>query len=71
MGGIELIIDMLPLIIPIVILDVVFKIIVVIDILKEDRRVKGGNKIVWIVVSMVINFGWVIYLIFGKDEWAM
>lgn len=68
MGGIELIIDMLPLIIPIVILDVVFKIIVVIDILKEDRRVKGGNKIVWIVVSMVINFGWVIYLIFGKDE---
>ena len=68
MEGLELIIEMLPLIIPIVLIDLIFKIYVIIDILKEDRKVKGGNKIVWIVVSMVINFGWVIYLIFGKDE---
>ncbi len=68
MDGLELIVEMLPLIIPIVILDLFFKIYVILDILKEDRVVKGGNKIVWIVVSMVINFGWVIYLIFGKDE---
>ncbi len=60
--------DMLPLLIPIILIDWIFKIYVIIDILKEDRKVKGGNKIVWIVVSMVINFGWVIYLIFGKDE---
>jgi hypothetical protein len=62
------IIDLLPLIIPIFLIDLIFKIYVIVDILKEDRMVKGGNKIVWIVVSMVINFGWVIYLIFGKDE---
>ena len=68
MDGLELIIEMLPLIIPIILIDLVFKIIVIIDILKEDRRVKGGNKIVWIVVCMLVNFGWVIYLIFGKDE---
>ena len=60
--------DMLPLLIPIILIDWIFKIYVIIDILKEDRKVKGGNKIVWIVVSMVINFGWIIYLIFGKDE---
>ncbi|KFZ27613.1 MAG: hypothetical protein KQ78_00152 [Candidatus Izimaplasma bacterium HR2] len=60
--------DMLPLLIPIILIDWIFKIYVIVDILKEDRKVKGGNKIVWIVVSMVINFGWVIYLIFGKDE---
>jgi hypothetical protein len=68
MGEFTLLIELLPLIIPIFLIDLFFKIYVIIDILKEDRMVKGGNKIVWIVVSMVINFGWVIYLIFGKDE---
>jgi ACR3 family arsenite efflux pump ArsB len=68
MEELTLLTDLLPLIIPILLIDLFFKIYVIIDILKEDRIVKGGNKIVWIVVSMVINFGWVIYLIFGKDE---
>ena len=68
MGELDILIDILPLIIPIILIDLFFKIYVIIDILKVDRKVKGGNKVVWIVVSMVINFGWVIYLIFGKDE---
>jgi len=68
MENFTVLMDLLPLIIPIILIDLFFKIYVIIDILKEDRMVKGGNKIVWIVVSMVVNFGWVIYLIFGKDE---
>ena len=68
MENFTILMDLLPLIIPVVLIDLFFKIYVIIDILKEDRMVKGGNKIVWIVVSMVVNFGWVIYLIFGKDE---
>ena len=68
MEELTLLTDLLPLIIPIILIDLFFKIYVVIDILKEDRVVKGGNKVIWIVVSMVVNFGWVIYLIFGKDE---
>lgn len=68
MEELEFIFDLLPLLIPIILIDLAFRIYVIVDILKEDRVVKGGNKIVWIVVSMVINFGWVIYLIFGKDE---
>ena len=68
MPELDLILELLPLIIPIVLIDLIFKIYVIVDILKEDRIVKGGNKVIWIVVSMVINFGWVIYLIFGKEE---
>ena len=68
MEELTLLTDLLPLIIPIILIDLFFKVYVIIDILKEDRMVKGGNKVVWIVVSMLINFGWVIYLIFGKDE---
>ncbi len=66
------IIDLLPLLLPILLIDFAFKIYAVIDILKEDRRVKGdfsGNKIVWILVSVLINFGWAIYFLFGREEW--
>lgn len=65
------IIDLLPLLLPILLIDFAFKIYAVIDILKEDRRVKGdfsGNKIVWILVSVLINFGWAIYFLFGREE---
>jgi len=64
----EMMQDILPLLIPIILIDVIFKIYAIIDILKEDRQVKGGNKIIWILVAVLINYGWVIYFIFGKDE---
>ena len=60
--------NILPLLIPLILIDVIFKIYAVVDILKVDREVKGGNKIIWILVVMLINYGWVIYFIFGKDE---
>lgn len=68
MEELNIIMDLLPLIIPVILIDLIFKVYALVDILKEDRVVKGGNKIIWIIVCMVINFGWVIYLIFGKDE---
>ena len=64
----EIMQNILPLLIPIILIDLVFKIYAVVDILKVDREVKGGNKIIWILVTVLINYGWVIYFIFGKDE---
>ena len=60
--------DILPLFIPLLLIDFGFKIYSIIDIISEDRKVKGGNKIIWLVFVVLINFGWVFYLIFGKDE---
>jgi len=65
---VEILKDILPLLIPIILIDVAFKIYAIIDILKEDRVAKGGNKIIWLLVSVLINYGWVIYFIFGRDE---
>ena len=65
---VEIMKDILPLLIPILLIDVAFKIYAIIDIFKEDRNVKGGNKIIWLLVSVLINYGWVIYFIFGRDE---
>lgn len=71
MDTLEQLVNLLPLLLPILLIDFAFKIYAVIDILKEDRKVKGnfnGNKIVWILVSVLINFGWAIYFLFGREE---
>ncbi|MBN2604611.1 MAG: PLDc N-terminal domain-containing protein [Bacilli bacterium] len=64
----EEILNLLPLLLPIVLIDFILRIYCVIDIFKVDRVVKGGNKIIWALVCGLINFGWVVYLIIGKDE---
>jgi len=68
MEYIDKIIELLPLILPILLIDFGFKIYAFIDILKEDRRVRWDNKIIWIVISIVINFGWIFYFLFGREE---
>lgn len=60
--------EALPLLIPIILIDLGFRIFAIVDIIKEDRRVKGDNKIIWLLVIALINFGWVIYFFFGRDE---
>ena len=68
MEYIDKFIELLPLILPILLIDLGFKIYAFIDILKEDRRVRWDNKIIWIVISIVINFGWIFYFLFGREE---
>lgn len=60
--------DYIILLLPLVLIELGFRIYTIIDIYKVDRKVKGGNKLVWALVSGLINFGWVIYLIVGKEE---
>ena len=65
---VDLIQNILPLLIPLILIDLAFKIYSIVDIVNEDRKVKGGNKIIWLIVVVLVSYGWVIYLIFGKDE---
>lgn len=54
---------------PIILINYGLVIYCIIDILKYDRNVKGGNKLIWILVVALINmFGWIIYLMFGREE---
>jgi 4-amino-4-deoxy-L-arabinose transferase-like glycosyltransferase len=68
MEFIQKLIELLPLFLPIILIDFGFKIYALIDILKEDRRVRWNNKIIWIAISILINFGWILYFLFGRDE---
>ena len=68
MEVIERFIELLPLFIPIILIDLGFKIYAFIDIMKEDRRVRWNNKIAWILISILINYGWIFYFLFGREE---
>ncbi len=61
-------IRVLPLIIPVIILELALMIIALVDAVKRDR-VRGGNKIIWIIVIVVFGvIGPIIYLLFGREE---
>ena len=61
--------ELLPLIIPIVVIQLVLMAVALRDLVQPDRRVKGDNKGVW---ALVIVFGQllgpIVYLALGRDE---
>ncbi|MGZ8562295.1 MAG: PLD nuclease N-terminal domain-containing protein [Candidatus Limnocylindria bacterium] len=61
--------EALPLLIPLAILDVVLIGTGLYDLTRPERRVKGGNKLVWgLVIVFVELFGALIYFLFGRED---
>lgn len=61
--------EMMPLIIPLVIVQFLLLAVTIVHILKHDTY-KRGNRIIWLVVAIVgMEFiGPIIYFIFGKED---
>lgn len=61
--------EFLPLLIPLVILQLVLMGVGLYDLTRPERRVRGGNKLVW---GAVIVFGELlgplIYFLFGRED---
>lgn len=56
-------------IIPLVLIDLAMVVYSIVDLFKADRRVKGDNKLVWLLVILLVStFGWLAYLLFGREE---
>jgi hypothetical protein len=56
-------------IIPLALIDLGMVIFSIVDLFKSDRRVKGENKLVWLLVILLVNtLGWVAYLLVGRQE---
>ncbi len=61
-------VKMLPYLLPLIILDVVLLVVALVDLAKR-KHVTGGNKIIWVLITVCINIiGPVIYLIAGRKE---
>ena len=60
--------DMLPFLIPLIILELGLLIFAIVDLVKRES-VRGGNKVIWALVIIIVNFiGPIIYFIFGRSE---
>lgn len=68
MDDLDTIIEMLPFIIPLLILQLVLMFVALVDLIKR-QRVKGGNKVSWALLIVLVNIiGPAVYLIFGREE---
>ncbi len=66
-NGLELIQKYLPLLIPVVLLQLGLMIAALVDVLRREKT--KGPKWVWIIVVVVFNLlGPIAYFIFGRDE---
>ena len=61
--------SVLLLVVPLIVIYFALLIVAVMDLLRDDRRVRGGNKGVWALIIVFINlFGPIIYFLFGRVE---
>lgn len=67
----ELLLDLLPILIPLVVLEIGMRIYAIVDIIKlenKDMKTRWMQPVWWIVIVAVINFGWLFYILAGKEE---
>lgn len=59
----------LPVILPIVLVQLVLIILGIRDLIRPERRVKGGNKLVWGLIIVFFNLiGPALYFLAGREE---
>ena len=62
------IMEYLPIIIPLVLLQLILMVTALLHLIKNDR-LEQNNKIIWALVIIFVNLiGPIIYLIFGRKE---
>ena len=62
----ELLADILPFLIPVIILEIILLAIALVDLLKRERR-DGNTRIGWLLVIILLGIiGPILYFIFGR-----
>jgi hypothetical protein len=61
--------EALPLVLPLIILQLILIVVALWDLTRPERRVKGGNKWVWAIVIVLVNvIGPLVYLFAGRED---
>ena len=69
--GLELVLKILPFLIPLIIIQVALAVIALVDLVKRER-VRGGNKLVWVLVIVLVStIGPIVYLLAGREDSAV
>jgi len=68
MDDLASLVRLLPLFIPLFLVEMGLMVIAVIDIVKRER-VRGGNKVIWLLVAIFVGvIGPIVYLLFEREE---
>ena len=68
MGTMQIDAGLLLAILPLVLIDLAMVVYSIVDLFKKDRRVRGGNKLIWLLVILLVStLGWLAYLLFGRE----
>ncbi len=68
MDGWDTIVEILPFLIPLLILQLILLVVALVDLIKR-QKVRGDNKVLWALLIVLVNIiGPVVYLIFGREE---
>ena len=61
--------QVIALLIPIIVIQLGLMIAALVDLERDERRVRGGSKLVWAVVIVFVNIlGPILYFIAGREE---
>ena len=61
--------QIIALVAPIILIQLGLMIAALLDLEKDERRVRGGNKLVWVLVIVFINvIGPIVYFLAGREE---
>jgi phospholipase D-like protein len=61
--------QIIALLIPIVVIQLGLMIAALVDLERDERRVRGGSKLVWAVVIVFVNIlGPILYFVAGREE---
>jgi hypothetical protein len=54
---------------PLIVIQLALMIVALIDLEKDERRVRGGNKLVWALIIIFANIiGPILYFVAGREE---
>ena len=61
--------QVIALLLPVVAIQLGLMVAALFDLEKDDRRVRGGNKIVWVLIVVFLNIvGPLAYFLAGREE---
>lgn len=67
----DLLMELLPVLIPIILIDLGLRIYAIVDIVsleKKEIKTRWFSPVVWIIIVAVVSLAWLVYLVAGKEE---